>query len=397
VKLESNKPPREYNVGRNNDIVIKDCGQLHLAANEQVTFITERGGQYDVARKDWGFYATPSINGRLEKFGFRTALTRNSLGQFFVLLVENGSEKSFNTYLTQEAMSVIEWIDDASQTEPKNTAEPGCPICLAIKGECIFKFNKPPEKEIRLPASDTPYYREVHRCCSCGHFYGVHEIDLSTLYESEYVSATYGDQLRDTFERIMALPPEKSDNVGRVDRVHTFAQQYFGQRLTQGWQPSLLDVGSGLGVFPARMSALGWHCTALDPDSRQAAHARDVVGIEAIHGDFMKAKEIAHYSAITFNKVLEHVSEPAPMLRRARQFLDDEGFIYIELPDGEAAAAEGEIRSNEEFTVDHLHVFSATSLSLLATQAGFRVHTLERLQEPSGKYTLRAFLIVDPV
>jgi hypothetical protein len=392
VKLESNNPAREYNVGTNNDIVIKDCGQLHLAANEQVTFMTDGGGQYDVARKDWGFYATPSINGRLEKFGFRTALTRNSLGQFYVLLVENGAEDSFNAYLTQEEMSVVRWINDIPQNNHEDVTENRCPICLTADGECIFTFDKPPEKEIQLPASDTPYYREVHRCSNCGHYYGIHKIDLSTLYESEYVSATYGDQLRNTFDRIMALPPEKSDNAGRVDRIHVFAQQYFGERMVEGWQPSLLDVGSGLGVFPARMSAMGWQCTALDPDSRQAAHAREVVGVEAVHGDFMKAKEIGQFNAITFNKVLEHVSEPALMLQRAHQFLDPIGFVYIELPDGEAAAAEGKIRGNEEFTVDHLHVFSATSLSLLTTQAGFKVHTLERLQEPSGKYTLRAFL-----
>jgi hypothetical protein len=78
------------------------------------------------------------------------------------------------------------------------------------------------------------------------------------------------------------------------------------------------------------------------------------------------------------------------MLRRARGCLAPGGFVYVEVPDGEAAADAGADR--EEFFVDHWHVFSPASLALLARQAGFRTIALERLREPSGKFTLRAFL-----
>jgi 2-polyprenyl-3-methyl-5-hydroxy-6-metoxy-1,4-benzoquinol methylase len=392
MKLNEKIPPREYRVGTDASITIRDCGEVHLEPDEQITFVTDLGGEYDVARKDWGFYATPSINNRLENFGLRTALVENTAGNLFVLLIEKGAEESFDTYLAQEGMTVISWLSTDNSAISPRSEETSCPICNGTTAENFFQFDMPPPKEIRLPDSTTPYYREVHRCLECGHFFGVHKIDLSTLYESDYVSATYGDQLRSTFDRIMALPPEKSDNVGRANRIQTFAKDFFKECLATGWQPKLLDVGSGLGVFPARMSAMGWQCTALDPDSRQVNHAREVIGIDAIHGDFMTVKNSATFDAITFNKVLEHVSEPTPMLRHAAKFLAKGGFVYVEVPDGEAAAKDGPIRGNEEFTVDHLHVFSATSLSLIATQAGFQVLSIERLQEPSGKYTLRVFL-----
>jgi hypothetical protein len=82
------------------------------------------------------------------------------------------------------------------------------------------------------------------------------------------------------------------------------------------------------------------------------------------------------------------------MLARSLQHLRQGGFVYIELPDGEAALVEGPER--QEFFIDHWHVFSATSLAILATRAGFRLQALERLHEPSGKYTLRAFLVPAP-
>jgi hypothetical protein len=50
----------------------------------------------------------------------------------------------------------------------------------------------------------------------------------------------------------------------------------------------------------------------------------------------------------------------------------------------------------EEFFVDHWHVFSATSLTVLARRAGLWLQRLERLREPSGKYTLQAFLVPAP-
>ena len=91
---------------------MRDCGTLALAPDEQVTLVTESGAEYDVARKDWGFYATPSLNGRLASFGLRGVLIRNTLtGRYFVLLVERGREDAFDAYMAQESLEVVAWLD----------------------------------------------------------------------------------------------------------------------------------------------------------------------------------------------------------------------------------------------------------------------------------------------
>jgi hypothetical protein len=51
------------------------------------------------------------------------------------------------------------------------------------------------------------------------------------------------------------------------------------------------------------------------------------------------------------------------------------------------------INRKTPFFIDHHHIFSAVSLALLAARAGFNVQVIERLHEPSTKYTLRGFLI----
>ncbi len=266
-------------------------------------------------------------------------------------------------------------------------------LCGNKRFKEIFSYTVPPKLEIKFQfSSNEPYRRKIQQCDACGHFRSVHTMDTSKLYSEDYVSSTYGDEkgLLKTFNRIISLEPSKSDNLRRVARINEFASKHFSSRLPNHQQLSVLDVGSGLCVFLYAMKKEGWDCTALDPDARSVKHAADVVGVKTVQGDFMILTDLGRFDLVTFNKVLEHVEDPVAMLGKSKHSLNKNGFVYVEVPDGEAASAEGPDR--EEFAIDHIHIFSPTSLSLLATQAGFKVLTIERLQEPSTKYTLRAFL-----
>jgi hypothetical protein len=114
MKFDAKSPPRPFTVGNDVCFEMKDCGSLALEPDEQVTFMTESGAEYDVARKDWGFYATPSLNGRLLSFGLRGVLIRNAItGRYFVLLVEKGHELEFEAYLTKEHCEIVVWLDSS--------------------------------------------------------------------------------------------------------------------------------------------------------------------------------------------------------------------------------------------------------------------------------------------
>jgi len=113
VKFKPTVPPREFRAGRRaRPIVIKDCGRVELEADEQVTFVTESGGEYDVARKSWGFYATPSLNARLGQFGLRPVLVRSAQGKYYLLLREAGKEAEFDSYIDSEQLQIVCWLDD---------------------------------------------------------------------------------------------------------------------------------------------------------------------------------------------------------------------------------------------------------------------------------------------
>ena len=425
-------PARIYEAGHDVKVRIADCGRLHLDADEQVTLTTPSGAEYDVTRKNWGFYATPSLNGRLASFGLQGVLACNRERRLFVLLVEKGHEDAFRQYCEGEALRIVTWLTSqqdvdvlcatlggstdapcdigipdrkgalprADTAQHDSPAMPVCP-CGNTAYEPVFVYHAPPDGEVRFPSASAGYHRVVSRCPACGHFVSRHSMDLSALYAGEYVDATYGGAMRTTFERVTGLEPARSDNEGRALAVQAFAAAHLpalpdggeAEDAAQGPQVSrrqLLDVGSGLCVFAWRMQRDGWDCVALDPDERAVRHARDVAGVAALHADFMRDAIEGTYDVITFNKVLEHVVDPVAMLRRAHGLLRPGGFVYIELPDGEGAHADGPGR--EEFFIDHHHVFSMASMVLLAQRAGFCVQHTQRLREPSGKYTLRGFL-----
>ncbi len=112
------KPPRKFEVsGAGLKLELLDCGSLELNSDEQVTFTTNLGGQYDVTRKSWGFYATPSMNGRLKLFGFRSALVVSKSEKIFLMLVEVGKEPEFFEYINSDLQSFICWLDDDQEVK----------------------------------------------------------------------------------------------------------------------------------------------------------------------------------------------------------------------------------------------------------------------------------------
>ena len=132
-----------------------------------------------------------------------------------------------------------------------------CP-CGENNNEVLLEYSSKPSGETDFPF-DGEYLRHYKQCLICGHFFSSHEICLDNLYDGAYSEATYGLERAKIFERIMNLPTHKSDNVARCERIDYFFKDHNG--LSQP-KNTVLDVGSGLGVFPAQMQKKGWKVTA---------------------------------------------------------------------------------------------------------------------------------------
>jgi 2-polyprenyl-3-methyl-5-hydroxy-6-metoxy-1,4-benzoquinol methylase len=265
----------------------------------------------------------------------------------------------------------------------RGSREVACQFCSSTSLVEVHKFEASPPGEPDYGFQ--PYSRVLKRCEACGHFSNHHDFNFASLYDSgEYRRSAYGETHR-RFEKIMALPPERSDNAQRVARIVDFAHRQGSS------ERSVLDIGSGMAVFAAAISRAGWSATVVDPDPDNVAHALRVGAAAGVAGDFLGVTLDGTFSMVTLNKVLEHIPDPVTMLSRCRPLLAAAGSVYLEVPDGEQAMRlAGPDR--EEFFVDHYHAFSAASFALMIARAGFSLVEMSRLQEPSGKYTLFAFL-----
>lgn len=114
MNIKPTEPVREFRVGYDDHpITLKDCAHISLEADEQITLLGPEGSEVDVVRKEWGYYAIPSLNGRLLRFGLHAALIRSEGdGKFFVLLVEDGKQPAFHDYLAQTHQQLVCWLDD---------------------------------------------------------------------------------------------------------------------------------------------------------------------------------------------------------------------------------------------------------------------------------------------
>lgn len=261
----------------------------------------------------------------------------------------------------------------------------------------VLSYSAPPVGETDFGFSRESYCRSFDECTTCGHYFGRHDLPVAKIYEADYVDSTYGspEGMVDRLNKILSLPPEQSDNALRVTRIRHFFAATRPQATLQTESHRLLDVGAGIGVFPAAMKAEGWEVVAIEPDARTVRMLRSRVEIEALEKDFLEldTAQIGHFSCVTFNKVLEHVEDPSFMLSHAVSFLEEGGFCYVEVPDVRAAESG---KGREEFFVEHHHVFSPSSLSLLVEHSGFDLVSLQRIVEPSGKFTLCAFMKARP-
>ena len=251
-------------------------------------------------------------------------------------------------------------------------------ICCSKNLKKKFIYLKKPfaEKIFKLSKK---YKRYFYLCDNCGHMIAKHFFSVPEMYTKQYFELVYGslDGLERKVNFILNLPLKKSDNKNRVLRI----QKFFNFKKNK-----VLDIGSGSGVFLSEMKKKGWDCLGLEKDKRYVNFCKKNLKLKIENKNLKNIKK--KFDLITFNKVLEHVFKPEKFLSIVKKNLKEEGYVYIEVPDV-VAAYKG--KNRQEFGLEHFHVFSVSSLDIMINKAGFRTIHIERIQDPSGKYTLYAF------
>ena len=128
----------------------------------------------------------------------------------------------------------------------------------------------------------------------------------------------------------------------------------------------VLEVGCANGDLLERLARVASHVKGVEPSikAREVCHAKGLdVSAQLPDGQF---------SLVVLSHVLEHLSDPAGMLRALRNRLEPDGVLYIEVPDATRHLDHLTI-PYQEFSDAHVSHFSPVLLENLLRQCGLEV------------------------
>lgn len=216
---------------------------------------------------------------------------------------------------------------------------------------------------------------EIIDCQLCDY---KHAIPLPTAEDLEHI---YSDEYY-SIEKPLYIERYLED---KVWWDLTYEQRYslFESHLQMNSR-SILDVGSGPGLFLAKGKDLGWTVKGIEP-SRQAAEYSQTkleLDVEEVFLDVDVAQNIGKFDVVNLGEVIEHLPDPEEMLRITNSILNDNGLILIIVPNdfNPFQTLLNESCGYPPWWIappHHLNYFDKDSLSRMLDRCGFDVVHVE--------------------
>lgn len=227
---------------------------------------------------------------------------------------------------------------------------------------------------------------DAFRCTHSG--YGHHP----QIVECRHCGLVYANPRWSTDEVLSAYTAVQDDTYveERLGREITFRHHLRQMERITGPAGGrrLLDVGAYIGVFVEMAAAVGWRAEGVEPSEWAAAEAQQR-GLAVQAGTLDSANlSPESFDVVTMWDVIEHLSDPAGELARARRFLRPGGWLVVHTMDIDAPIARL-MGARWPWLMDmHLYYFGRHTLSRMLTDNGYEVVW----QGPQGRYLRLGYL-----
>ena len=257
-----------------------------------------------------------------------------------------------------------------------------CPICGATGGQVVSRDSN---RRDGLSLSG-----EYVKCDGCSHLFlcpirGAEE--LAGLYEQLWqdasvikanVKARNANRARALFTRVEYKLFKQSFE--RYVALHQFLPTIPKD------SPRLLDMGCGEGTGLTGFANSGWSVSGVDisPTAVETARQRIPSG-EFVSGELAEAaRRLGLFDLVRLDNVLEHVIDPASVLRAAFEHLHPGGFVAIYVPHGESLSLRlFRTRSVSHWVPFHMHLFTRQSLAQALESVGFNLTEMHLIDPPT--------------
>ncbi|HUG70169.1 MAG TPA: class I SAM-dependent methyltransferase [Pirellulaceae bacterium] len=237
----------------------------------------------------------------------------------------------------------------------KSSSRSVCPLCRTAPGKRL--------ESLRFQVFDScPLQPEMDlmACGRCG--FGYYDTPSTQRDFDDYYrrNAYYGSA------RTSGAGGGSPDDARFVEQLERFVSHIAGR------DTRIVDVGCGQAGLLARLKRTGFsNLVGIDLLAESIAHTTAAIGIEAIVGSATDLPiEDRSVGALVLSHVLEHIIDPHQAVKEASRVLEDDGLVYVEVPD---ATRYGEAFDlpYQELYLEHVNHFGIGQLDWLFGQHGF--------------------------
>lgn len=227
-----------------------------------------------------------------------------------------------------------------------------CAVCAGDKSSLVF--------QARDSDGLSSERFSIVRCAACGMAY-VSPRPAGAALARYYVRGYYDK------------PGEDSGGVGRwLGRL--FMTERALKAAAARPAGRILDIGCGEGTFLAAMSRRGWDCWGVEVSAEGAARASARPELRVFNAPLEECGLAPKtFDLVTLWHSIEHVEDPAALLRQVAGLVKDDGRILLAFPN--AASWDFRVFRARWFHLDpprHLHYFSPTTMDRLLEASGLR-------------------------
>jgi SAM-dependent methyltransferase len=245
-----------------------------------------------------------------------------------------------------------------------------CPVCKADSFHALLK-------------TDT---MQVQVCDNCGVALQnpqPSDDELADIYGPDYfIGAAGNGALASQFETVKRETARlQIDEIGAyLDKVGQSARR-----------PRLIEIGCGHGYFLLEARAKGFEIEGLDYSADAAARANRNLGQNVVRSGTIDQMELESdsYDVCVIADVIEHIRDPASLVKEIFRVLKKGGAIFLATPSLDSWSSRVLGRSWMEFKREHLFYFNRDTIKKLVFDAGFR-----NIQISSGKKVLTPEYII---
>ncbi len=267
-----------------------------------------------------------------------------------------------------------------------------CLLCSRSNYDIVFSYDTPDRYEESIGITAEGYFRRWVKCTECGFFFTTHSRQkgaIEKIYAGDYRrkgTPWREESAEEVFERITQLPESESESKARVrwikENIRDLQKSHIISTSIPPW--NLLDIGGGAGVFAHAFQDEQWRASVVDPSGESFLNEKYHIPLrkEFYRPNIFDRK----FDLISLVYVLEHLTDPVPLIENLRCDLEPGGYMYIEVPD--ELSFMHRPPEDDIFNSCHLWMFGPKSITTFLNSRGYQVQSLHRKKTVRGHYAL---------